>query len=137
MTNRDMVGRWIDFAETDLISAEILLKSRSKYKGRYRNVIWLCHQTIEKMFKGILVVQDKSIIFTHDLLRLYKSTKIILDQRQIEYIEEVNVFYFPPRYPDLVYSKQLPEFNRQLASYHLKETLKLFKCLKQHIQKKL
>lgn len=138
MEIKNTAQRWLDYAETDLQSAKALFKTRSKEvdKRRYRLVIWLCHQTIEKMLKRAISLKGKQVIPIHDLLRLYKSADIAFTDEQVELIKRLNTYYIPPRYPDLHYTTPLPPFTKERAAYFLKSTETLFVWLKQSIRKK-
>lgn len=137
MTNQDIANKWIDFAETDLKSAKIIFNSNKADKRQYRLVVWLCHQSIEKILKGLLIVKNKKLVLIHDLIRLGELTQIDLSSNEIDFLRDLNVYYISPRYPDLSYSKSSPEVNKKIAEFYICESKKLFKCLKQHIQKKL
>lgn len=136
MTNQDVADKWIDFAETDLKSAKIIFESSKADKRQYRLVVWLCHQSIEKILKGLLIAKNKKLVLIHDLIRLCELTKIDLPSNEIDFLRDLNVYYISPRYPDLSYFKTTPEVNKQIAEFYFCESRKLFKCLKQHIQKK-
>lgn len=138
MVKKEAAKRWLDFAETDLNSAEILFSSRSGKadKRRFRLVIWLCHQSIEKILKGIITMQDKFIVPIHDIVKLSQDAGVSLTNEQTEFIDKLNAYYIPPRYPDLRYNKPLPRFTQEAAARYLTETKELFKCLKKFITQK-
>lgn len=112
-------------------------KSQSRNENINRNIIWLCHQTIEKFLKGVIVDSGKKLILTHDLLRLLKMANLDLDENQKSSVAEINIYYFPPPYPDLIYDKTLPEFTSKLTKDYLTQTKELLRWLKQNIQKKI
>ena len=53
MGNFDKAGYWFDGAEYDLQTAHAMLETR-----RFLYVGFMCHQTIEKSLKGVLVFRN-------------------------------------------------------------------------------
>ena len=41
---------WLEFAKSDLKNADILFRNKS-----YRDCIWYCHQSLEKLLKAVLL----------------------------------------------------------------------------------
>lgn len=67
MPNEDKTGYWLDSAEYDLETARAMLETK-----RYLYVGFMCHQTIEKALKGVLVFRNPEgeLPYIHKLARL-------------------------------------------------------------------
>lgn len=61
---------WLNYAEEDLKSAEVLLNSKNVFP---RNVCYLCQQSVEKSLKAIYIFLNLSFHKTHDLDFLLES----------------------------------------------------------------
>jgi HEPN domain-containing protein len=94
---------WLDLSDYDLETAEAMLSS-----GRYLYVGFMCHQTIEKVFKAFFSQRkEESPPFSHNLSHLAEKSgilKIIPDDLLdiINILEPLNV---EARYP--TYKEQL------------------------------
>ena len=67
MSGFDKADYWFDSAEYDLQTAKAMLETR-----RFLYVGFMCHQTIEKALKGILVTRkpEAELPYIHKLMRL-------------------------------------------------------------------
>lgn len=61
---RKLAQEWFIKADNDLTSASILLKA----KGPPETVCFLCHQSVEKLLKGYLVLKKNRFEKIHDLV---------------------------------------------------------------------
>jgi HEPN domain-containing protein len=103
MTDEEKVRYWIDLSEKDSIAAQVMMNA-----GLYLYAGFMCHQMIEKIFKGYFAKIKGSIPpFIHDLERLAKKSELygMLNKEQIMLIKELNPLNIEARYPD--YKKQL------------------------------
>lgn len=119
----EIVQKWFEFAEDDLKNAEILFKNKA-----YQGCIWHCHQALEKYLKGVLVKLGKSIRKTHDLPALLNDTDLSFPKDILKFIQELNAYYQPSRYPDTALVNPLT-YNRATADKMLKLTKTLIKWL--------
>jgi HEPN domain-containing protein len=98
----DKYSYWEDVAEYDLETAEAMLNS-----GRYLYVVFMCQQAVEKITKGLFVLNNgEEPPRTHNILSVFekiqfKGTQSIppkLDEYK-EFFEELLAFYISERYP--------------------------------------
>ncbi|MDP3697490.1 MAG: HEPN domain-containing protein [Candidatus Taylorbacteria bacterium] len=120
---KEITKKWFEFAESDLKNAEILFKNKS-----YEGCIWHCHQALEKYMKGVLVEIGKPIRKTHDLPSLLNDTNPDFPKDILEFVQELNAYYQPSRYPDTALVNPL-SYNRATANKLLKLTKTLIKWL--------
>jgi len=125
-----IIKSWLTFAQQDLKDAEILFIQKS-----YRGTSWHCHQAIEKILKAILIKKGKSPGKIHDLVDLLKDTKIKLPEDLMSFLEELNLHYFPPRYPD-VYEQMKKIYHSKNIERVLKLTRTLFLWLRNYLSQK-
>jgi len=121
---KKITKKWVKFAKDDLKNAKILLKNK-----RYLGAIYYSHQTIEKFLKAILVEKKKKVPKTHDLLDLLKQTELPYPRETLEFLQELNPYYNPIRYPDAPEVVSL-KLRRQKAEKILKLTQETIKWLK-------
>ena len=114
--------KWLEFAQQDLKDAEILFENK-----RYSGCIYHCHQAVEKLLKATLTEKGERIPKTHDLLDLLKQSQIKYTKEILEFVQELNPYYNPIRYPDT--PKVLIKFPRQKALKILKLTKEISKWL--------
>jgi HEPN domain-containing protein len=91
-----LTREWLNAAELDLKSATQLLQDESLTSV----VTFHCQQTIEKLFKAVLVENDREPQRIHDLLRLYKLVLEFIDPfDDISTLKIINEAYIDTRYP--------------------------------------
>jgi HEPN domain-containing protein len=118
---------WIELAEYDLDTARHMLSA-----GRYLYVIFLCHLSLEKMFKAHITEATQTIpVKTHDLIYLVKKGGMKLPETYLDFIGKINTVSIPTRYPEDLQSA-LKVFPEPVAYEYLKQTQELIKWLKQH-----
>lgn len=123
-----VTSNWIQTAEYDLKTAEILFK-----RGRYIYVIFMCHLAIEKTLKAILSERFKELPpYTHNLNRLLEMGKIVLPEEYQVFINKINLQSVPARYPE-DFKKLAKEFDRKIADDNLKQTKRIIRWLRQNI----
>lgn len=122
--------QWLDFAKEDLKDAEILFRAKS-----YRGSSWHCHQAIEKILKAIIIQKGKRLRKIHDLIELLRDTKIKLPEDLMSFVEELDLFYLPPRYPDF-YEQMKKKYRFKNIQRVLKLTKALFLWLKNYLNQK-
>ncbi|MDP3915003.1 MAG: HEPN domain-containing protein [Bacteroidota bacterium] len=91
-----LTNEWLNAAELDFKSANQLLQDESLTSV----VTFHCQQTIEKLFKAVLVENGKEPQRIHDLLRLYKLVLEFIDPLDdILLLKIINEAYIDTRYP--------------------------------------
>ena len=89
---------WLEIASYDLKTAEAMLNSK-----RFLYVGFMCHQSIEKILKGIYSKKHNKVPpRIHNLARLLKLVKLDneLPDNFIDLINELNPLNIATRYPD-------------------------------------
>jgi len=127
---KKLTKKWIEFARRDLKDAEILFKAKS-----YRGCSWHCHRAIEKILKAIILKKGKRPRKIHDLVELLKDAEIKLPEDLLNFIEELDLFYLLPRYPD-VYEQMKKIYRPQNIKKVFKLTKTLFSWLKNYLNQK-
>ena len=86
-------------AETDLQGAEVLYKSDNEFLD-VEIVFFHLQQSIEKFLKAVLSYKGIHYTKTHDLEQLLKllGTEFVLDNSDVEFIEELNMYAVQGRY---------------------------------------
>jgi len=132
VTINEHIKHWIDSAENDLETANILFNSR-----RYDWCLFISHLVVEKALKAVFVLNNDNKIppKTHNLLKLAKKSSLPLSIDQKLLFKEIQGFNIEARYPQY---KQ--EFYKQCTSDltldYLNKIKDVFKWLKSHIESK-
>ena len=89
---------WLESAEYDLQTAKAMLETR-----RYLYVGFMCHQTIEKALKAILVAKrpDEELPYIHKLVRLANLSAISAEmtEDQLRLLDILSPLNIEARYP--------------------------------------
>lgn len=125
---KKITKKWLEFANNDLQSAKVLLDSKA-----YENAIWHCHQAVEKTIKAIVVEKEIRLRKTHDLIGLVNDAKINLSKSLSEFIDDLNPYYNPIRYPDAALESKL-SYNHQITKEIFQKSKEVIKWLKTLIQ---
>ncbi len=89
---------WIEMSQYDLVTAKAMLSTK-----RFLYVGFMCHQAIEKLFKGKYVEKNPSISvpYIHNLVKLAKLTELYDDMSDgykdlVDILDPLNI---EARYP--------------------------------------
>lgn len=125
----EQIKHWIDSAERDRATMEILLSSK-----RYPESLFFGHLVLEKMLKAFVIMETKEQPpKIHDLSRLTKSANLNLEKDILDYFELVNKFNIRGRYED--YKKAFYKTcTREYAEENFKKIIKIYKSLCQKIK---
>ncbi|MDR3340697.1 MAG: HEPN domain-containing protein [Candidatus Symbiothrix sp.] len=98
MTGEEKIKYWLDLSDSDLAVADTMLTNK-----HYLYVGLMCHQVIEKIFKGYYTaLLDKTPPFTHELP--YPAQKggfyEILSEEQQLFLDRLNPLNVRTCYPD-------------------------------------
>ena len=97
MTNEEKIKYWIDLSNNDFVVAKTLLKN-----GHNLYVGYMCHQAIEKVFKGYYVkIKNDTPPFKHDLEYLAQQSGLynLFNEKQVSFLETLNPLNIEARYP--------------------------------------
>lgn len=126
---REVVIRWVKKAESDLRSANVLLKADDVIT---ESVCFHCQQAIEKYLKGFLTYHNVRVKKTHDLGMLLEMCLEIdkeFESMDKEKIASLTPFVVEIRYPDEIYTPTIDE-SREALEIALKIKEFVFKKLK-------
>jgi len=121
----EVVKNWTRSSQYDIKTADALYRSK-----RYVYVIFMCHLSVEKALKAIVLTRKKKPApKTHDLLRLIELGEIHVPEKHRPILAHLNEASVPTRYPEDV-SKLVRHYNRSAAQRYLKETKSLLQWLR-------
>ena len=87
---KKLVEDWVFYAESDLKTAEILIKDEYLMTNI---IVFHCQQAIEKYLKAFLVDNNVPIIKTHDLIKVNDMVKEIkdlgIDEKKLMIVKQV------------------------------------------------
>jgi HEPN domain-containing protein len=88
---------WLDRVAYDMDTAKAMLQT-----GRLIYAIFMCQQSLEKCFKGLLAYQDKEILPIHNLRRLAELSNVIhdLDESNLLKLDFLTSYYINARYKE-------------------------------------
>jgi HEPN domain-containing protein len=124
---KNAIEYWEKTAERDYDTMLGLFKIK-----RYPESLFFGHIVLEKTLKGLVVKEtEEQANFTHDLVKLVKSTKIILTKYELDLLKTVDTFNIRARYPEqkLKFYKTCTE---KYTKQKLEEITKLYKLLCQN-----
>lgn len=93
----DQVKYWIELSDYDLETAKAMLKT-----DRYLYVGFMCHQTLEKIFKAFYTkIKNETAPFSHSLSYLAKKGGFYeqFDEIQKNFIDQIEPLNIEARYP--------------------------------------
>ena len=92
---KETTENWFSAAEDDFLAAKALANDI-----RLTNIAaFHCQQCLEKSFKAIIEETGKTVIKSHDLLRLQAATNIRLTDAELNLLGIINEVYIDARYP--------------------------------------
>jgi len=116
---------WIKSSDYDIKTATALLKSK-----RYLYVIFMCHLSVEKALKALVVhVAKQAPPKVHDLGRLAELAGISIPERHHPIMSHLNEASVPTRYSEDM-AKLVRHYNKAAAERYLIETKCLLKWLR-------
>jgi HEPN domain-containing protein len=126
----DIVKYWHELSDYDIRTAEYMFKTK-----RYPYCLFMCHLSIEKILKAIIVKKINSHApYSHNLVDLAKRTKLDFNTTQKDLLADLTEFNLEARYPEWqkeFYKKATKNYTEQ----YFKNSIKLQKWLKNQIKK--
>ena len=96
MEVKDRHEEWYFQSDYDLETAVDMLKS-----GRTVYCVFMCHLSLEKALKGLLVKRTGDFPSkSHSLIYFLEKLELELDETQYEFVFMLNKISVPTRYPD-------------------------------------
>lgn len=119
---------WLKIAKYDLKAAELAFKGEL-----YITAVEKCHNSLEKLLKGIITEQGKQPLKIHDLLRLTSEALIENIQKDtLDLLNDLNNIYMTTRYPDELEMIE-KDLNLDLTKKILTETKRIFTWLEKKL----
>ena len=123
---------WIDISKYDLDTAQSLLEAK-----RYLYVLFMCQQSLEKMFKAIVTLKTKEFPpRIHNLVRLAELAGFDNKDIDVEFLDKLSFYYIETRYPE-EHIKLHKQVSKKLAGEYYRITKRIYKWLEKHINLKI
>lgn len=127
---RPEVKDWTESSEYDFETAKAMLKAK-----RYNYCIFMCHQSVEKLLKALIIFLNKEFPpKTHNLIILLEAIDQNPDKEMETIILKLNPHYMVSRYPDAAGGPSHKMYNEQIALEFLKETERVLEWLRQKMK---
>lgn len=124
---KKLVKYWRDLSNYDLITAKFMLKTK-----RFPYCLFMCHLTIEKLLKALLVkLTKKHAPYSHNLVDLAKRTGIELKEKDKMLLADLTEFNLEARYPEWQ-KKFYSRCSKRYTEDYFQKTLKFQKWLKKY-----
>ena len=131
MENKNKVFKyWLDGSKNSLELAGFIYK-----KGYYDHALFCAHLSVEKLLKAKIVEKTNNFApHSHDLLYLAGLAGIDIDEKQQQFLVEVNAFNIEGRYPEerLEFSRKI---SKVMAEKYIKKIGEFYKWLLQQKEK--
>lgn len=123
----DKVKYWLELSDYDYETAEAMLKSK-----RFLYVGFMCHQTIEKIFKAYFTkIKNETAPYSHSLSYLAKKGDFYSEfsEEQKDFIDQIEPLNIEARYP-FHKERLLKSLNETKCHEILSETKKICEWIK-------
>ena len=130
MTNAETVTYWVELSDYDLETALAMFQTK-----RFLYVGFMCHQSIEKIFKAhYSKLKVETPPYTHKLIYLAQHGGFydLLSNEQINFVLEVEPLNIETRYPE--YKERL---TKRLSPEYCEFLIEQTKSLQQWIKKQI
>lgn len=125
MSNKKIYDEWFFQSDYDLETAFDMLKS-----GRTVYCIFMCHLSLEKALKGLLVKKSGEFPSkSHSLMFFVDKMELELNDSQLEFLFMLNKISVPTRYPDDL-KKLFAEYTIERTELILQQTKELQSWIK-------
>ena len=117
-------SEWFKQADYDMETAEFMYNG-----GRYFYSVFMCHLSIEKALKGLIIQKNEIPPKTHNLLYLIEIINIELPENMYDFVFTLNRVSIVTRYPDNL-ERMLKEYNIDNTKEIIESGKELLKWLK-------
>ncbi|VAW23495.1 hypothetical protein MNBD_BACTEROID01-2565 [hydrothermal vent metagenome] len=125
INDKKQIDYWINGAEDDIITAEILIQ-----RDRLLHGLFFCHLVIEKAIKAHIVKGTKEIApRSHNLIYLSEKAKLTFEEDKDIFLGILMKYQLQGRYPD--YNPVIPNKGKVLD--YLNKTKELMEWLKEKL----
>ena len=119
------VKEWFIQSDYDLETAYAMLKT-----GRFVYCIFMCHLTVEKALKGLIVKKfNKVPSKIHNLIFIADELDLVMTEDQLKFIYKLNALSITTRYPDEL-KKLIKVYNLETTEQILNNTKKIHQWIK-------
>jgi HEPN domain-containing protein len=119
------VKEWFIQSDYDIETADAMLKT-----GRYVYCVFMCHLSLEKALKGLIVEKlDKVPSKIHNLIFLADELNLELKEEQLKFVYKLNALSITTRYPEEL-KKLLKIFNAESTEQILNSTKEIQQWIK-------
>lgn len=127
MTKTTTIKNLVFQAKKDSESAIDLYKS-----NHYDWCLFLWHLAIEKLLKAKIILLDKKVVFTHNLVLLAKNAELEISEQLEDKLKEITSYNIAARYDDYKLS-----FYKKADSAYTKKWIEICKHIYQLIRNSL
>jgi HEPN domain-containing protein len=130
MTKQQHIDYWVNTAEEDWLSMEVLLKSK-----RYLHCLFWAHLVLEKLVKALWVKnhEENTPPKIHNLTLLLQQSNIDLGEENMKFLYHYNAFQLSSRYPDYL-NKIYKVCTKQFTETQLNKVKEIRLCLLKMLQ---
>ncbi len=110
MERNNLIKGLLQKAESDIKTARDLFKTK-----HYDWCLFIWHLALEKKLKAKILSLEKTIIYTHDLVRLAKHSLVLFSEEDMKHFYEITTFNIEARYDDYklsFYHKATSEYTK-------------------------
>lgn len=127
---KKLIDYWRDLSDYDITTAKYMFETK-----RYPYCLFLCHLSIEKALKALIVLRTKKHApFSHNLVDLAKHTNIEFSNEQKNLLADLTEFNLEARYPEWE-KKFYKKATKQYTELYFKQTINFQKWLKKYLKK--
>jgi len=125
MTKQQYIGYWINTAEDDWGSVELLFNGK-----KYLQSLFWAHLVLEKLAKALWVKNNEGNTppKIHNLVVLLKQANVDLGEEKMNFLVNYNNFQLSARYPDYL-NKIYKVCTKPFAEGQMDEVKEIRKCL--------
>ena len=125
MTKQQHIDYWVNTAEKDWISVDILFAGK-----QYLHCLFWAHLALEKLAKAHWVKNNEENIppKIHNLITLLRQANVDLGEEKMDFLFEYNAFQLSTRYPDYL-DKIYKLCTKQFTEEQIDKVKEIRKCL--------
>ena len=130
MTKQQYIDYWINTAEDDWGSVELLFKGK-----KYLQCLFWAHLTLEKLAKALWVKNhtENTPPKIHNLILLLEQSNIDLGEENMKFLYNYNAFQLSGRYPDYL-NNIYRVCTKQFTEIQLEKVKEIRICLLEMVQ---
>jgi len=130
MTKQQYIDYWMDTAENDWETVEVLFAAK-----RYCHCLFWAHLVLEKLAKALWVKNhiENTPPRIHNLVLLLEQSNIDLGEENMKFLYNYNAFQLSSRYPDYL-SKIYEVCTKQFTETQLDKVKEIRICLLKIVQ---